>query len=163
MLWHAAGVRALRQIPPRDREPWKQLKDKSQEPINTRALLTDSVSGHIKAPRCLLAAREGIMLVPLKGKCNLTLNLCCNWLISRRLGKITTGNDWLEEFLPSYFSLPMVVLLALGVIHRSSRLSVCGDLETPSRLVLTQRPLVRKNIALLKPLNLSWGFSASAD
>lgn len=163
MLWQAAGVRAPRQIPPRDREPWKQLKDKSQEPINTRALLTDSVSGHIKAPRCLLAAREGIMLVAVKGKCNLTLNLCCNWLISRRLGKITPGHDWLEEFLLSYFSLPTMVVLTSGVVHASPGLSVCGDMATPSRLVLTQRPLVRKNTALLKPLNLSWGFSASAD
>lgn len=121
MLWHAAGVRAPRQIPPRDREPWKQLKDKSQEPINTRALLTDSVSGHIKAPRCLLAAREGIMLVAVKGKCNLTLNLCCNWLISRRLGKITPGHDWLEEFLLSYFSLPTMVVLTSGGRSRISR------------------------------------------
>lgn len=36
MLWHAAGIHAPRRIPPRDREPRKQLQYKSQAPLTCR-------------------------------------------------------------------------------------------------------------------------------
>lgn len=58
VLQLTVGVCVPRQIPPQDGEPQKQLKNKSWAPINTLALLADSVYGHIKAPWSLLVVGE---------------------------------------------------------------------------------------------------------